>query len=163
MAIYAGVITGGFGGFVADSPALGWRLAFTACGIVGIVYALPLVFAIRDASRQAPSQAGSKPSPMHAVRGLLTNFHFVLLVLYFTLPALAGWVVRDWMPAILKQQFHIGQGKAGVAATVYWQGAAVAGAIAGDGWRTDGCGGNGGAGFLSALSGWVSSCRPSSA
>jgi sugar phosphate permease len=59
-----------------------------------------------------------------------------LLVLYFTLPAMAGWVVRDWMPAILKQQFNVGQGKAGVAATVYWQAAAIVGALAG-GWLAD--------------------------
>jgi len=39
--------------------------------------------------------------------------------------------VRDWMPAILKQQFNIGQGKAGVSATLYWQAAAIVGAILG--------------------------------
>ena len=42
MAIYAGVIAGGFGGFVADAPGLGWRLAFDACGIFGMLYAFPL-------------------------------------------------------------------------------------------------------------------------
>ena len=67
---------------------------------------------------------------------LLTNGLFILLVLYFTLPALAGWVVRDWMPAILKKQFDIGQGKAGVAATLYWQVAAILGAVVG-GWLAD--------------------------
>ena len=36
MGIYVGVIIGGFGGYVADHPALGWRWAFDACGIVGI-------------------------------------------------------------------------------------------------------------------------------
>jgi MFS transporter, Spinster family, sphingosine-1-phosphate transporter len=41
--IYAGVILGGFSGYVADDPALGWRLAFVACGIAGIVYAVPLL------------------------------------------------------------------------------------------------------------------------
>src|SRR5436309_3078749 len=44
MAIYIGVIVGGFSGYVADTPALGWRVAFDACGIAGIVYALPLAF-----------------------------------------------------------------------------------------------------------------------
>ena len=48
---------------------------------------------------------------------------------YFTLPALAGWIVRDWMPAILKAEFGIGQGLAGVSATLYWQVAAIAGAL----------------------------------
>src|SRR5690606_16421125 len=53
-----------------------------------------------------------------------------------TLPAMAAWIVRDWMPAILKQEFEIGQGRAGVAATLYWQVAAIVGAIGG-GWLAD--------------------------
>jgi len=40
------------------------------------------------------------------------------------------------MPAILKEQFGIGQGKASVSATLYWQVAAVFGAILG-GWLAD--------------------------
>ena len=63
-------------------------------------------------------------------------------MLYFTLPALAGWVVRDWMPAILKQQFGIGQGEAGVSATLYWQVAAIVGAVVGGAWPTGGCSGS---------------------
>jgi MFS family permease len=59
-----------------------------------------------------------------------------LLVLYFTLPALAGWVVKDWMPAILKERFSIGQGKAGVSATLYVNIASLAGAFVG-GWLAD--------------------------
>lgn len=136
MAIYVGVIVGGFGGYVADAPALGWRFAFDVCGIAGIVYALPLAFVLRDAPKSAVSAGRSKNSITRSARELLTNSSFILLVLYFTLPALAGWVVRDWMPAILKQQFDIGQGKAGVSATLYWQAAAIVGALSG-GWLAD--------------------------
>src|SRR5437762_7554699 len=50
MAIYCGVILGGFGGYMAADPALGWRLAFTSCGIFGMMYALPLLLILRDAS-----------------------------------------------------------------------------------------------------------------
>jgi sugar phosphate permease len=49
---------------------------------------------------------------------------------------MAAWIVRDWGPTILKERFAIGQGKAGVAATVYWQTAAIAGALLG-GWAAD--------------------------
>ena len=50
--------------------------------------------------------------PASAVfRGLLGNRNFILLVLYFTLPAIAGWVVRDWMPEILREKFALGQGE----------------------------------------------------
>jgi sugar phosphate permease len=52
------------------------------------------------------------------------------------LPALAGWVVKDWMPAILKDMFNIGQGKAGVSATLYVNIAALVGAFLG-GWAAD--------------------------
>ncbi|MCX6612736.1 MAG: MFS transporter, partial [Acidobacteria bacterium] len=41
MGIYAGVIVGGFSGYAADSPALGWRWMFEVCGLVGVAYAVP--------------------------------------------------------------------------------------------------------------------------
>ncbi|MBA4191638.1 MAG: MFS transporter [Planctomycetaceae bacterium] len=136
MAIYFGVIAGGFGGYAAADPNLGWRIAFTACGVVGMLYAVPLVIFLRDAAKPTAQEPVLQVSPVGAVRELLTNVSFLLLVLYFTLPAMAGWVVRDWMPAILQKQFNIGQGKAGVAATLYWQVAAIFGVVAG-GWLAD--------------------------
>jgi MFS family permease len=135
MGIYLGVIIGGFGGYAADHPDLGWRWAFSLCGLIGIVYALPLFLMLRNPPRAAEASA-ARPSPAGALRELLGNGSFILLVLYFTLPALAGWIVRDWMPAILKAEFNIGQGLAGVSATLYWQVAAVAGAVTG-GWLAD--------------------------
>ena len=65
------------------------------------------------------------------VRGLLGNRDFVLLVMYFTLPAIAGWIVRDWMPEILRERFSLGQGKAGVSAILFVQVAALVGAVVG--------------------------------
>ena len=136
VAIYCGVIAGGFGGYVADAPSLGWRFAFDVCGIFGLIYALPLVLLLRDVPRAKDEAQRTSASPFRAASELFSNSSFILLVLYFTLPALAGWVVRDWMPAILKQKFNIGQGQAGVAATVYWQVAAIFGSILG-GWLAD--------------------------
>jgi MFS family permease len=136
MGIYCGVIVGGFSGYVADAPSLGWRWAFDVCGIAGMLLAIPLVLLLKDVPRPV-LPAGAEPVPRRgAVAALLTNGSFILLVLYFTLPALAGWVVRDWMPAILKSEFNIGQGKAGVSATLYWQLAAIVGALGG-GWLAD--------------------------
>ena len=137
IAIYFGVIVGGFGGYAAADPNVGWRLAFTGCGVFGMLYAVPLVVLLRDAARSEEQLAIPQASPLVAAKELFANLSFVLLVLYFTLPALAGWVVRDWMPSILKRQFDIGQGQAGVAATIYWQVAAIVGAVVG-GWLADG-------------------------
>ena len=136
MGIYVGVIIGGFGGYAADHPSLGWRWAFEICGLIGVVYAVPLFLLLRNPLRPADGGGARRPSPGAAVRELAGNPSFILLVLYFTLPALAGWIVRDWMPAILKAEFNIGQGLAGVSATLYWQTAAIAGALAG-GWLAD--------------------------
>ncbi|HEV7281238.1 MAG TPA: MFS transporter [Pirellulaceae bacterium] len=130
-AIYLGVIAGGFGGYVAASPHLGWRSAFVACGVFGMLYAIPLVLFLRD-DRTATAEAKERPgSPLASLRSLLTNPSFLLLVLYFTLPAMAAWIVRDWMPAILRNRFELGEGFAGVAATLPWQLAAIGGAAAG--------------------------------
>ncbi len=130
MGIYMGVIIGGFSGYAADSPNLGWRWAFDLCGIIGIVYTIPLFFLLKNPPRVLASSVPNI-SPLSALRELFTNRSFLLLVGCFTLPALAGWVVRDWMPAILKAEFNIGQGKAGVSASLYWQAAAIGGAILG--------------------------------
>ncbi|NUQ63892.1 MAG: MFS transporter [Pirellulales bacterium] len=134
MGIYAGIILGGFSGYVADHPELGWRFAFDTCGIIGVVYALPLFALLRNPPR--PPSANPNPSPASALRELLTNVGFLLLVLYFTLPAIAGWVVKDWMPDILKEKFSLGQGKAGVSAVLYVQVASLVGVGVG-GWLAD--------------------------
>ncbi|MBY0586780.1 MFS transporter [bacterium] len=140
--IYGGMILGGFAGYAADNPDIGWRAAFNLTGLLGVIYAVPLLWLLRDApKRTAESLNGvdvpSRPiSPMSAGRELLSNPSFLLLVLYFTLPALAGWVVKDWMPSILKERFSIGQGIAGVSATTYVNIASLFGVAAG-GWWAD--------------------------
>lgn len=137
MGIYCGVMVGGFAGFVADQPELGWRFMFDFTGLAGILYAIPLLLLLRDVPRQTDSQEAPMPAGRGGAIGeLLCNRNFILLVLYFTLPALAAWVVRDWMPAILQKAFDISQGKAGVSAALYWQGAALLSAILG-GWLAD--------------------------
>jgi MFS family permease len=135
LAIYSGVIAGGFGGYIAANPELGWRFAFYACGVFGMLYAVPLVMLLRDPPRLEVS-AGPPSTPQRTMMELLGNPSFLLLVLYFTLPAIAAWVVRDWGPTIIKRRFDVGEGEAGVAATLYWQVAAIVGAVTG-GWLAD--------------------------
>ncbi|MBX9653514.1 MFS transporter [bacterium] len=139
--MYVGVILGGFTGYVADNPDFGWRSAFDISGLIGILYAFPLFFLLRDAPKpfavhvtDTSAIQNNQPSVLHSLRELLTNRSFILLVLYFTLPALAGWIVRDWMPAILKDRFHLAQGPAGVYATLFYNTAAFLGVLVGGRW-----------------------------
>ena len=134
MGIYAGIILGGFSGYAAESPSIGWRGAFELCGLAGIIYAIPLFLLLRNPPHL--EDGPSRPSPGAAVRELFGNGSFLLMILYFTLPALAGWVVKDWMPDILREQFQLGQGQAGVSAVVYVQFASLVGVGLG-GWLAD--------------------------
>ena len=129
--IYVGQILGGFAGYMADSPDHGWRWMFTTCGMIGVIYAIPLIPAMRDPVRAVPTAADTEAAKTGVIRGLLGNRNFLLLVAYFTLPAIAGWVVRDWMPEILREKFSLGQGKAGVSAILYVQIASLIGALIG--------------------------------
>jgi len=126
--IYCGLIVGGLAGYVADSPMLGWRWAFSACGVAGVVYSIPLFLFLRSPARAVTREA---LSPGEAVTQLLTNPNYLLLVLYFTLPAIAGWVVKDWMPDILKEKFQLGQGRAGLVATFVHPASILGAAIGG--------------------------------
>ena len=135
MAIYAGVICGGFGGYAATW--YGWRNAFLSCGACGMLYSIPLAICLRDTHQDTNKElpvsnavSTKDPWPSSLLR-LITNPSFLLLVAYFTLPAMAGWVVRDWMPSILREKFGLGQGASGVTATIYWQVAAIIGAAVG--------------------------------
>jgi MFS transporter, Spinster family, sphingosine-1-phosphate transporter len=127
--IYAGQMLGGMAGFVADAPGYGWQWMFTTCGMVGIIYALPLLAALRNPPQ--PAEATMKATPAVAVRELLTNRNFLLLVAYFTLPAIAGWVIRDWGPKILRDKFDLEQGEAGMTAVFTVQIASLIGALLG--------------------------------
>ena len=133
IGIYIGVMMGSMGGYVADNPDIGWRLAFSALGIIGMIYAIPLWTLLRDTPRNPDAPV---PKPLGAASELLGNRNFRLLLLYFTLPALAGWVVRDWMPSVMQKDLGLTQGLAGVSAVVWWQGAAIFSAFGG-GWLAD--------------------------
>jgi MFS family permease len=137
MAIYAGVMVGGFSGYAADAPSLGWRWAFSAAGTAGILYTLPLLWLLPAPPRAAREVSPDRrTSPLAVSLELMSNANFLLLVACFTLPALAGWVVKDWMPATLKEQLQISQGAAGVTATLAPNVAALLGAAFG-GWLAD--------------------------
>jgi MFS family permease len=134
IGIYHGVMLGSLGGFVADSPKLGWRWGFSSIGLVGVVYAVPLFLLLGRCSRDDVARGHvPRESPFGSAAALLGSGSFRLLLAYFTLPSIAGWVVRDWM---LQKDLGLTQGLAGLSAVIYWQGAAIASAVLG-GWLAD--------------------------
>jgi predicted MFS family arabinose efflux permease len=113
-----------------------WRNCFTWFGAAGVLYALLLVFILKDAPSHSHNTPKVRPGSItETLRTLLKQPPFWMLVVYFTLPAIAGWATKNWLPTFLADTFHLQQGPAGLSATGYIQiasfgGVLLAGAVA---------------------------------
>lgn len=135
--IYAGVVLGGLGGYIAEY--FGWRTGFKFFGGVGIAYAFVLAFTLRDAPKPAePTATAAAPEtrvgPLSALRALFAQGSYRVILLYWSLLALAGWGISGWLPTYLKEQFQMTQGAAGISATIFQQSAAFCGILIGGAW-----------------------------
>jgi MFS family permease len=130
-----GSALGGMGGWLAEGH--GWSYAFSLFGILGIVYAFVLIFVLRDAPQQGGLPAVSdaeKVAFVPALKSLFGQGGFYILLAHWGLMGLAAWGIVGWMPTYLQQQFQLGQGEAGFAATAYLQVATVLGLVIGGAW-----------------------------
>jgi predicted MFS family arabinose efflux permease len=131
--VYVGVILGGVGGYVAD--AWGWRVAFTALGVIGVGYALILIVLLKDGPREpATPVASDNPRPLAPLRELLARREFLLLLAINIFVSIANWTIYGWLPTYLREHFQLGLGAAGLSAGVYVQAASFIGIMAGGAW-----------------------------
>ncbi|MFD0895625.1 MFS transporter [Luteolibacter ambystomatis] len=129
--IYLGIILGGQGGYIADSSH-GWRAAFHWFGLAGVIYAAVLLLCLKNGPKVfSDATRGPRPGVLMSLRQLFGIGSFILLILYFSLPAMPGWVVKSWMPALLAETFHLNQGEAGVSATLWITLASIGGVVIG--------------------------------
>jgi MFS transporter, Spinster family, sphingosine-1-phosphate transporter len=128
--IYAGLALGGIGGYIAQTSS--WRNCFTWFGWAGVMYALVLIVALRDAPN-SPTAEGTKKNVtvIETIIALWSKPAFWILVVYFTLPAIAGWVTKNWLPTFLADTFNLKEGPAGLSATGYIQIASFIGVVLG--------------------------------
>ncbi len=127
--LYAGLALGGIGGYIAQTSS--WRNCFTWFGIAGVVYAVVLMFALRDAGKQDSNETKKSVHIGETIRALWSQPAFWILVIYFTLPAIAGWVTKNWLPTFLADTFNLKQGPAGLSATGYIMLASLGGVFLG--------------------------------
>ena len=129
--IYAGQALGGLGGYIADTSS--WRNAFFWFGAAGILYAIFLVFVLRDPQPQTQDDniKKAKVNIGGSARALLGTGAFLILVVYFTLPGIPGWAIKNWLPTFLATEFNLKQGPAGLSATGYVTLACFVGALLG--------------------------------
>lgn len=134
---FVGASLGGLGGWLAERES--WSYAFSLFGLLGIGYAALLAFTLRDVQR--PPAAGSAVSAaappvglVDAFTTLMRNGSFRLMLLFWGLFGVAGWVILAWMPTYLNEQFKLSQGAAGLSATGYFQLSALVGVLVGGYW-----------------------------
>jgi MFS transporter, Spinster family, sphingosine-1-phosphate transporter len=137
--IYVGLALGGIGGYIAQTSS--WRNCFTWFGTAGVAYAVVLMLSLKDKTASAADTERLKSNPVtfgDTCRSLWAQPAFWILVAYFTLPAIAGWVAKNWLPTYLSDSFQLKEGPAGLSATGYIQVASFAGVLLGgavaDGW-----------------------------
>lgn len=122
---------GGVAGWIAEKQ--GWTYAFGLFGIIGIAYGVLLLFFLRDVPHDESKNIDGSVKPSvkfgEALISLFSCGSFILMIVFWALTAAASWGVTGWMPTYLGEHFHLGQGKAGLSATVFHHSASVVGLI----------------------------------
>lgn len=132
--LYTGLALGGLGGFIAEY--WGWRYGFHVFGIFGIVYAIVLLYLVRDKSKEDNVEEDAvtntkKYSIKEVLASLFRLPSFYIILMFFAVLGMANWLVNGWLPTFLKDQFHLDLGTAGISATGYIQIGSFVGVILG--------------------------------
>jgi predicted MFS family arabinose efflux permease len=131
--IMVGSGLGGLGGWIAERH--GWAQAFTIFGLVGVGYAVLVLFLLRDAPAEpGPARPAAETGGVRlgaALASLLSRPAFLLALGFWGLLGLAGWAFIGWLPTYLNEQFKLSQGAAGLSATGYLQAASLVGVLLG--------------------------------
>lgn len=115
--LYAGQALGGFGSTIAQE--LSWRQTFGIFGFIGMAYALVLIFFLRNAApgRQAPGPS-ARTNAFSGLFALLRSLPFWIIAIYFTIPSLPGWAIKNWAPTLISETLGIDMAVAGPISTI---------------------------------------------
>lgn len=133
--LYTGLALGGLGGFIAEY--WGWRYGFHVFGLFGVLYALILVYFIKDKKVPEGDKEEEKVlkqerfSVQEILKSLFRLPSFYIILVYFAVLGMVNWFVNGWLPTFLKEQFRLDLGTAGISATGYMQIGSFLGVILG--------------------------------
>ncbi len=118
--LYMGQALGGFGATIAGKYS--WQETFHSFGLVGVAYAVILVFFLKEYKRPASiaddNMPNKKPPLLKGLAVLLSNISFWVILLYFAIPSLPGWGVKNWLPTLFSENLHIDMATAGPMTTI---------------------------------------------
>lgn len=135
----AGVTIGqslGFvGGWLAESHS--WNYAFSLFGVIGVIYAVGLVFLLKDRKEKIdvgvenPIEKVATINFKQAMQSLFSSKAFLLVVAIWGLAGAISWMINGWLPTYYKEQFNLSQTEAGLYSTAYFFPAVLVGVIMG--------------------------------
>lgn len=120
--LYVGQAIGGFGATVA--AMFSWHSTFHWFGIIGVIYSLVLVIALRESPAhsvvtKAPAEPGvKKPSLLSGLSIIFSTWAFWIILFYFAAPSLPGWATKNWLPTLFGESLGISMSEAGPISTI---------------------------------------------
>lgn len=125
----AGIVLGGwYGGYVGQR--FHWRVAFYSLGAVGICYALPYLWFLKNSRVESQVETIESNGGL-AVAALAKIPSYRFLCVVFTAFTFALWLLYTWLPNFLYEKFSLSLAQAGFEATVYLQCATLVGMLGG--------------------------------
>lgn len=137
----AGVMLGqslGFlGGWIAEKYS--WGLAFNSFGIIGILYAVLLIFLLREpVHKEIVSTVGTNEKKKNregkvkfgeVFKNIFTKPAYIYLLVFWGFMGLVSWMISAWLPTYYQENFQLSQTQAGLYATAYLYPVSIVGAI----------------------------------
>ncbi|MFA7492870.1 MAG: MFS transporter [Proteiniphilum sp.] len=137
----AGVMLGqslGFlGGWIAEKYS--WGLAFNSFGIIGILYAVLLIFLLREpVHTEIESTVGTNEKKKNregkvkfgeVFKNIFTKPAYIYLLVFWGVMGLISWMISAWLPTYYQENFQLSQTQAGLYATAYLYPVSIVGAI----------------------------------
>ena len=120
--LYLGQALGGFGANLA--AALTWQQTFHWFGIIGIAYAVILIFCLkearpaRDVIPSAAKESVGKESIWKSFGLIFSNIAFWAILFFFASSSMPGWATKNWLPTLFQGSLDIPMEKAGPIATI---------------------------------------------
>lgn len=122
--LYCGQALGGFGSLVATTWS--WQATFHWFGIIGVAYAVVLIFLLHEksghgvqpvAKKSADKQRNSE-SVIRSFAVVFTNVAFWVILFFFASSSIPGWATKNWLPTLFADNLGLSMEWAGPMATL---------------------------------------------
>lgn len=119
--LYLGQAIGGFGAKLAE--AYSWQQTFHWFGIIGVLYAVVLAFALHDKVRTQVEENSEKisvgkESIFKSFALVFSNVAFWIILFFFASVSLPGWATKNWLPTLFADSLGIPMSQAGPISTI---------------------------------------------